>query len=79
MICFNVAFAEDFKELRATLASHVLIIITLLMTQLLCVTSIHNTATMNAGWPDFLTTGQGFHYHSRDRSGEKRRELKEPT
>ena len=47
-IQFNVAFDEYVKELRATLASHVLIIITLLMTQVLCVTSIHNITTMNA-------------------------------
>ena len=46
-IQFNVAFDEDVKELRATLASHVLTIITLLMTQLLCVTSMH-MITMNA-------------------------------
>ena len=47
-IQFNVAFDEDVRELRATLASHVLTIITLLMTQVLCVTSIHNITTMNA-------------------------------
>ena len=47
-IQFNVAFDEDVKELRATLASHVLTIITLLMTQLLCVISIHILTTMNA-------------------------------
>ena len=78
-IQFNVAFDEDVKELRATLASHVLTIIMLLMTQLLCVTSIHNLTTMNASWPDFLTTGQRFHNHSRDRSGGKCREFEEPA
>ena len=36
-IQFNVAFEEDVKELRSTLASHVSIINTLLMTQMLCV------------------------------------------
>ena len=36
-IQFNVAFEEDVKELRTTLASHVLTINTLLMTQMLLV------------------------------------------
>ena len=39
---FNVASEEDVKELRITLASHVLTINTLLMTQVLCVTHIYN-------------------------------------
>ena len=47
-IQFNVAFDEDVKDLRDTLATHIMTIITLLMTQLLCVTSIHNNATVNA-------------------------------
>ena len=54
-IQFNVAFDEDVKELRDILASRVLTIITLLMTQVLCVTSIHDVTTTNASWLDSLT------------------------
>ena len=65
-IQFNVAFDEDVKELRDIPASHVLTIITLLMTRVLCVTSIQNITATNASLPDVLTTEQGFLDHSRD-------------
>ena len=76
-IQFNVTFDEDVKELRATLASHVLTIITLLMTQVLCVTSVHNMTLMYASCPDALTIEQRFHDHSRGPPSGERRTVEE--
>ena len=47
-IQFNVAYEEDVKELRTTLASHVSKINLLLMTQILCVTSFQRFVNLHS-------------------------------
>ncbi len=52
-IQFNTACEEDVKELRTTLASHVLTINTLLMTQMLCVTIVQCFVMLNSSLGSF--------------------------
>lgn len=68
-IHFNVAFEEDVKELRTTLASHVLTINTLLITQLLCVISVQPYVFRIPRWMALLIIKQRLDYHRGERPG----------
>ena len=69
-IQFNVAFEEDVKELRTTLASHVLTINTLLTTQLLCVISVQPYVFFWVlCWVALLIIKQRLDHHRGERPG----------